>query len=235
MAIDDPRALRSAGSCWSLAALIVEPSLDLVSDRALAPDARGAGGSFHPTKSSLLSCLFSAKPGARGNGDVVAGGAGCGCDHRQHSVAIARLFSLEQEDSGGGRQWRLKAVASYSSPTTECLTRSARARCIPYLRELAKRGVQFTLLSFERAKAFTPEGIAAMRTATRETAKRRESNGTGCVIINGHRYRQRSTTCWPVIAKPARSFRRNRIEMVHARGHIPATIALGLKSVSARR
>src|SRR5215211_43888 len=35
-----------------------------------------------------------------------------------------------------------------------------QSQVIPYLRELAKRGVRFTLLSFERAKAFEPEGIS---------------------------------------------------------------------------
>src|ERR1041384_3661687 len=34
-----------------------------------------------------------------------------------------------------------------------------QSQVIPYLRELAQRGVRFTLLSFERAKAFTPEGV----------------------------------------------------------------------------
>src|SRR5215212_2571579 len=33
-----------------------------------------------------------------------------------------------------------------------------QSQVIPYLRELAKRGVRFTLLSFERDKAFTAEG-----------------------------------------------------------------------------
>ena len=33
-----------------------------------------------------------------------------------------------------------------------------QSQVLPYLRELAKRGVQFTLLSFERSKAFTREG-----------------------------------------------------------------------------
>src|SRR3569832_236165 len=35
-----------------------------------------------------------------------------------------------------------------------------QSQVLPYLRELAKRGVRFTLLSFERAKAYTPEGVA---------------------------------------------------------------------------
>ena len=35
-----------------------------------------------------------------------------------------------------------------------------QSQVIPYLRELAKRGVRFTLLSFERPDAFAPEGVA---------------------------------------------------------------------------
>ena len=35
-----------------------------------------------------------------------------------------------------------------------------QTQVLPYLRELAKRGVRFTLLSFERAVAFTAEGAA---------------------------------------------------------------------------
>src|SRR5689334_790538 len=35
-----------------------------------------------------------------------------------------------------------------------------QSQVLPYLRELAKRGVRFTLLSFERDKAFTADGIA---------------------------------------------------------------------------
>src|ERR1044072_4339801 len=34
-----------------------------------------------------------------------------------------------------------------------------QSQVLPYLRELAQRGVRFTLLSFERARAFEPEGV----------------------------------------------------------------------------
>jgi len=36
-----------------------------------------------------------------------------------------------------------------------------QSQVLPYLRELAARGVQFTLLSFERAKAFEADGERA--------------------------------------------------------------------------
>ncbi|HEX2268831.1 MAG TPA: glycosyltransferase, partial [Pyrinomonadaceae bacterium] len=103
-----------------------------------------------------------------------------------------------------------------------------QTQVIPYLRELAKRGVRFTLLSFERAKAFTPEGVRQCEEL------RRELSAQG---IEWHwlRYHQRPSvpaTIYDVFAgiRKARSLvKRNRIEMVHARGHIPATIALVLK------
>jgi hypothetical protein len=35
-----------------------------------------------------------------------------------------------------------------------------QSQVIPYLKELSRAGVQFTLLSFERPHAFTPAGVA---------------------------------------------------------------------------
>jgi hypothetical protein len=35
-----------------------------------------------------------------------------------------------------------------------------QTQVLPYLRELAKKGVQFTLLSFEKPHAFEPAGVA---------------------------------------------------------------------------
>ncbi len=103
-----------------------------------------------------------------------------------------------------------------------------QTQVIPYLRELAKRGVSFTLLSFERDKAFTPEG------ARKCDELRDELRDCG---IEWHwlRYHQRPSvpaTIYDVLAgiRKARSLvRRNRIEMIHARAHIPAAIALALK------
>src|SRR5215213_176797 len=128
VAVDDPHALWRA--CHTgIGGVADRAALDLVCDCVVALHAGRAGCCFHPAKSCLLSRLFPAKRRARRDGDVTHRGARRGCDRRQHSVAVAGLFSLEQEDSSGGGQWRLKAVASYSSLTTACLTRSARARC----------------------------------------------------------------------------------------------------------
>jgi glycosyltransferase involved in cell wall biosynthesis len=103
-----------------------------------------------------------------------------------------------------------------------------QSQVLPYLRELAKRGVQFTLLSFERPKAFTAEGVA-------RCAELREKLKAEGIEWHWLRYHQRPSipaTIYDVMAgyrKAGALVRRNRIEMVHARGHIPATIALGLK------
>ena len=103
-----------------------------------------------------------------------------------------------------------------------------QTQVLPYLRELAKRGVSFTLLSFEREKAFTAEGISQTEELR---AQLRDQN------IEWHwlRYHQRPSvpaTFYDVavgIRKAKSLIRRNRIGMVHARSHIPATIALELK------
>jgi glycosyltransferase involved in cell wall biosynthesis len=103
-----------------------------------------------------------------------------------------------------------------------------QSQVLPYLRELAKRGVRFTLLSFERAKAFTPEGV-------RQCEQLRQQLQTQGIEWHWLRYHQRPSipaTFYDVMAgyrKAGALVRRNRIEMVHARSHIPATIALGLK------
>jgi len=103
-----------------------------------------------------------------------------------------------------------------------------QTQVIPYLRELAKRGVSFTLLSFERAKAFEPEGI-------RKCEELRDELRACGIEWHWLRYHQRPSvpaTIYDVLAgiRKARSLvRRNRIEMIHARAHIPATIALALK------
>ncbi len=108
------------------------------------------------------------------------------------------------------------------------MTRWVKLKSIPYLRELAKRGVQFTLLSFERAKAFTPEGV-------RQCEELRRELSTQGIEWHWLRYHQRPSlpaTMYDVLAgiRKARSLvKRNRIGMVHARAHIPATIALALK------
>ena len=103
-----------------------------------------------------------------------------------------------------------------------------QSQVIPYLRELAKRGVRFTLLSFERAKAFTPEGIVQCE----ELGEKLQSQGIEWHWLPYHQRPSIPATIYDVLAGfryASKLVKRNGIEMVHARGHIPATIALGLK------
>jgi glycosyltransferase involved in cell wall biosynthesis len=99
---------------------------------------------------------------------------------------------------------------------------------LPYLRELARRGVKFTLLSFEKSNAFTAEGERNCAALKRELLEQG---------IEWHwlRYHQRPSlpaTIFDVlkgIRFASRLVQRNNIELVHARSYIPATIALALK------
>jgi glycosyltransferase involved in cell wall biosynthesis len=103
-----------------------------------------------------------------------------------------------------------------------------QSQVIPYLRELAKRGVRFTLLSFERPKAFTPEGIAQCE----QLRQKLQTDGIEWHWLPYHQRPSVPATIYDVLAGlryASKLVKRNGIEMVHARGHIPATIALGLK------
>lgn len=103
-----------------------------------------------------------------------------------------------------------------------------QTQVLPYLRKLAEKGVRFTLLSFERERAFQPEGAARCEQLRQELA-------TQGIEWHWLRYHQRPSvpaTIYDVLAgirKAGSLVRRNQIEMVHARSHIPATIALALK------
>ena len=103
-----------------------------------------------------------------------------------------------------------------------------QTQVLPYLRELAKRGVRFTLLSFERERAFTPEGTAKCEELRREL----ETQGIEWHRLRYHQRPSIPATIYDVLAgirKASVLVQRNKIEMAHARGHIPATIALALK------
>ncbi|MFN2405194.1 MAG: glycosyltransferase [Pyrinomonadaceae bacterium] len=103
-----------------------------------------------------------------------------------------------------------------------------QTQVLPYLRELAKRGVKFTLLSFERARALTPEGAAKCEQLRSEL----EPQGIEWHWLRYHQRPSVPATIYDVLAgirKASSLVQRNRVEMIHARGHIPATIALALK------
>ena len=128
-----------------------------------------------------------------------------------------------------------------------------QSQVIPYLKELAKLGVEFTLvsferpqaftaeglrrcqelqqelaLSFERANAFTPEGVELADVLRRKLAEHR---------IEWHSLRYHKSPSLPAtgfdvihgIRKAEQLVQQNAIEIVHARSHIPATIAWRLK------
>jgi glycosyltransferase involved in cell wall biosynthesis len=105
-----------------------------------------------------------------------------------------------------------------------------QSQVIPYLRELSGEGVRFTLLSFERARAFEPDGLEMCNKLERELSEHK---------IEWHRlrYHRRPSlpaTVYDILAgiRCGRSLlRRNGIEMVHARSTVPAVIALGLKKL----
>jgi glycosyltransferase involved in cell wall biosynthesis len=103
-----------------------------------------------------------------------------------------------------------------------------QTQVLPYLRQLAQRGVKFTLLSFERDKAFTVEGKRVCDELKHELQKQG---------IEWHRLRYHQRPSLPAtifdvsqgIRYALRLVRQKQIELVHARSHIPATIALALK------
>ncbi len=104
-----------------------------------------------------------------------------------------------------------------------------QSQVIPYLSALSESaGVRFTLLSFERAQAYTPEGKARVGEVER---------GLAASGIEWHRlrYHQRPSlpaTFYDVAAAvryASRLVKRNRIEVAHGRNPIMATIALALK------
>lgn len=103
-----------------------------------------------------------------------------------------------------------------------------QTQVIPYLRELARRGVRFTLLSFERPDAFNAEGVLKCEQLRRKL----ETQGIEWHYLRYHQRPSVPATIYDVLAgihKAGSLVQRNQIEMVHARSHIPATIALALK------
>ncbi|MDT7540299.1 MAG: hypothetical protein QOE33_203 [Acidobacteriota bacterium] len=104
-----------------------------------------------------------------------------------------------------------------------------QSQVIPYLSALADEcGVRFTLLSFERAAAFTPEGEERCALLRAQLLAHE---------IEWHqlRYHQRPSlpaTAYDINAGTRyakRLVREQGIEMVHARSHVPAAMALALK------
>ena len=103
-----------------------------------------------------------------------------------------------------------------------------QTQVLPYLRELAKRGVKFTLLSFEKDNAFTAEGQRNCEALKRELL----DQGIEWHWLRYHQRPSLPATLFDVLVGirfASRLVQRNKIELVHARSYIPATIALALK------
>jgi len=103
-----------------------------------------------------------------------------------------------------------------------------QSQVLPYLRELSNLGAQFTLLSFERPSALTAHGNDKIGALRRQLAAQ-------CIEWHWLRYHQTPSlpaTMFDVangVRYARRLVRQNGIELVHARSHIAATIALSLK------
>jgi glycosyltransferase involved in cell wall biosynthesis len=103
-----------------------------------------------------------------------------------------------------------------------------QSQVIPYLKELSGAGVQFTLLSFERPAAYTRQGIETCERLRRELA----TSGIDWHWLRYHKTPSLPATSYDVLAGiryGSLLVRHKQIEMIHARSHIPATIALRLK------
>lgn len=103
-----------------------------------------------------------------------------------------------------------------------------QSQVLPYLRELAGRGVRFTLLSFERGEALAAHGEAKIEKLRTELA----ASGIEWHWLRYHQTPSLPATTFDVmngVRLARRLVRKNKIELVHARSHIPATIALALK------
>ena len=103
-----------------------------------------------------------------------------------------------------------------------------QSQVIPYLKELSKRGARFTLLSYERDQAFADEGRQRCHVLRAELAQ----SGIEWHWLRYHKRPSIPATAFDVAAGvrfASRLIRERNIEMVHARSHIPALIALRLK------
>ncbi len=103
-----------------------------------------------------------------------------------------------------------------------------QSQVIPYLKQLSRAGIRFTLLSFEGPKAYTSVGRERCEQLRNELAK----SEIDWHFLRYHKRPSLPATSYDVLAGiryGSRLVRSKQIEMVHARSHIPATIALRLK------
>ena len=103
-----------------------------------------------------------------------------------------------------------------------------QSQVIPYLKELSREGVKFWLISFERQSAFTQSGENKIKHLREELSR----YGIEWHLLRYHQKPSLPATAYDVvmgIRLASRLVRKHKIEMVHARSHIPAVVALQLK------
>lgn len=103
-----------------------------------------------------------------------------------------------------------------------------QSQVIPYLKELSRRGVRFWLLSFEKAQALKQAGKDRIEQLHAELLP----YGIEWHALRYHQKPSLPATAYDVakgIRLASRLVRKHQIEMVHARAHIAAAIALRLK------
>ena len=102
-----------------------------------------------------------------------------------------------------------------------------QTQVIPYVRELSRAGVRFSLLSFEKPHAYTDSGKEVCKELHRELS----ANGIDWHWLPYHKRPSLMATSydvWAGIRYASRLVKQRNIEMVHTRGHISATMALAL-------
>src|SRR5437870_11828582 len=94
-----------------------------------------------------------------------------------------------------------------------------QSQVIPYLKEISRAGIEFTLLSFERSHAFTPAGVEQCAALQRELA----ASGIDWHWLRYHRKPSLPATgydVWAGVRFASRLMRSKQIEMIHARSQI---------------
>ena len=102
-----------------------------------------------------------------------------------------------------------------------------QSQVIPYLKQLNRRGVEFTLVSFER-----PEALAKHDAELARMRSDLAASGIDWHWLRYHKTPSLPATSYDVLAGiryGRRLLREKKIDLIHARSHIPAAIALRLK------
>ena len=102
-----------------------------------------------------------------------------------------------------------------------------QSQVIPYLKELAGQGVSFILISFEQPAKLQSESAQLER-----LSKELSANNIEWHWLRYHSWPSLPATIYDVICGiliARKLIKKNPVDIVHARSHIPATIAVSLK------